>query len=161
MTRYRDRTLLWGEKGVVYWMGSATPKTISLNELRTTAADLDRLDGAFIGTDAQGENGVFMVTTRRTVTAGVEWIANCTAPDGSPTSQRAGQAGVTLAPRQGDSFSFDIAPNLRGSTPFPWQGTVSGTVAADGGTVDLRATASTSEESCDTGPVSLTVRPTS
>ena len=158
LTRSRDRTLLWVEKGVVYWMGSATPKTVSIKELRATAAGLDRLEGAFSGSDELGENAVFMVTTRRTVTAYVEWTANCTGPDGSPSAQRAGQAGVTLAPRQGRSFAFDIAENLRGSTPFPWQGTVSGTTDADGGTVEFRVTASTADESCDSGPKSIAVR---
>ena len=159
MTRSRDRTLLWAEKGVVYWIGSATPKTVSLKELRATAADLDRLEGAFSGNDSLGENEVFMATTRRTVTAHVAWTANCTNPDGSPSTQRAGQAGVTLGPRQGGSFTFEIAPNLRGTSSFPWQGTVSGTTDAKGGTVEMRVTASTAEESCDTGPLSLAVRP--
>jgi hypothetical protein len=102
-----------------------------------------------------------VVTTSRTATAYVEFTAQCTQPDGSPTHQRAGQARVTLLPRQGDSFTFDIAQNLiPPATPFPWQGTVSGIVGANGGTLDMRVTGSAEGDTCDTGQLSLTLRRT-
>ena len=43
------RELVWVERGVVYAIGSGTPKKISLANLRATARGLDRLDRAYIG----------------------------------------------------------------------------------------------------------------
>jgi hypothetical protein len=154
-----DRSLLWSEGGRVYTLGSGTPRTISLRQLRATAEDLDPLVGAFIGSDANGEQEAFFVATQRTVTGNVAWTAPCTAPDGTSVHPRAGQANVTLHPKRGSEFTFDIAANLGGSNPAPWQGTVSGTVGTSGGTVNIRATTTVDPDTCDTGPVSFAVRP--
>jgi hypothetical protein len=160
LTERTGRTLLWTEGGRVYWIGTGTPRTISLRELQATATGLDPLEGAFSGSDSLGEQEAQFVATRRTVTGNVAWTAQCAAPDGSPASQRAGQANVTLHPKRGSDFSFELAPNLGGSNPAPWQGTVSGTLGASGGTVNIRATVTVDQDSCDTGPVSVPVRPT-
>jgi hypothetical protein len=159
LTERTSRTLIWSEGGRVYWIGTGTPRTISLSELQATATGLDPLGGVFSGSDALGENDATIVSTRRTITADVSFTGACTAADGSPTSQRAGGASVTLLPRRGDAFSFDIAPNLTGTRPQPWQGTVSGTIGANGGSVEIRGTLSDAGDTCDTGAVSIPVRP--
>jgi hypothetical protein len=161
------RTLFWSEGGRVYEMGSGTPRTVSLKELRATAEALDPLVGGFSGSvESTSESGVFssheafVAVTRHTVSADVDWSADCVTPDGRPGTQRAGRARAALQPRRGDEFSFDIAPfAVRGSPPVPWQGTVSGTVGASGGTLNMRATAVAEGETCDSGPVTLTLRP--
>jgi hypothetical protein len=154
-----DRTLLWVEGGRVYRMGSSTPKTVSLKELRAAAEGLDGLVGSFSGSDAGGEQEAFLAVTRRTFTADVTWSANCTAPNGSPAAGRAGHARTTLQPLHGADFSFGIAPNvIESDPPIPWQGTVSGAVGGGGATVNMRVTATTDGDSCDSGPVSLALR---
>ena len=168
-THRTDRTLLWTEGGRVYEMGSATPRTVSLKELRATAEGLDGLVGAFSGgVDMTAPDGrfssheAFLAATQRTFTADIDWTADCTAPNGSPGTQRAGRAHVEALPRRGDDFSFEIGPNVvQGDSPVSWQGTVSGTVNASGGTVNTRVTATVEGESCDSGPVSITLRPDS
>ena len=150
----RERGLLWAEGGRVYRIVSTTPRTISFSDMHSIAAGLDRLEGAFTGSDATGENEAFVVTTRRTITADVAFTGQCTAPDGSSRNLLAGNARVTVLPRTSSTFAFDLADD-------PWQGTASGTIDASGGTLQLRATSTFYGESCDTGPVSLALRPDS
>ena len=159
LTRRRDRALLWTEDGVVYYLFTVTSKTVSLAELRATADGLDRMEGAFIGSDELGDNDAEVATTSRTVSVDVTFTGQCMA-FGERSGTRRGTARVAFAPRQGDSFSFDIAPNVdRERSDLPWQGTVSGTVSANGATVNLRATGADAEDTCDTGPVTLALRP--
>ena len=161
LKRARDRALLWAEDGVVLYMFTTTSKTVSLNELRATAAGLDRMEGVFVGSDNRGDNEAEVATTTRTVSVDLQFSGQCTA-FGEPSGRRDGAVRVTFLPRQGESFAFDVAANRsegRGDVLSTWQGTVSGTVGASGGTVNLRATGSDGDDSCDTGPVSLTLRP--
>lgn len=161
------RSLFWSEGGRVYELGSGTPRTVSLKEMRAAADGLDPLVGGFSGsTDSTTESGVFnsyeafIAVTRRTVSTDVDWSANCTTADGRMGTQRAGRALAVLQPRRGNAFSFDIAPfRVESSTPIPWQGTVSGTIGASGGTIDLRATALADGETCDSGPVTFPLKP--
>ena len=134
------RELVWVERGVVYAIGSGTPKRISLANLRATARGLDRLDRAWIGgpDDPDNSSGGFAVTTARTVT--VEFEAQCA------FTARVGQARVTLI-RRGNVFVFDIAEHRDG----PWTGTVTGTIAGDVLTLDIRASGTIGGEACDTG----------
>ena len=148
--------LLWAEGGVVYTIGTGTLKKVSLAELRATAAGLDRLGGAFVGTGGDPDlgTGALATTTAHTVTAHVEWGAHCALPDGTPAADRGGSASVTLLRRSGAAFHFDIAED-------GWTGGVDGTVGA--GSVDLtvRATTSVDGATCDTGTVSFTLEPMS
>lgn len=154
----RERALVWREGGVVYWIGTGTPRTISAAELRATATGLDRLEHDWLGSgpDPELETGAVLLTTRRTVTGNVSWGANCTNPDGSPATAYAGSVSVTLLPRAGDRFAFDLAGRDTGS--LRWSGRVSGTVGADALTLTLRATGTFNGATCDTGdvPVRLT-----
>jgi hypothetical protein len=154
---YLTRELAWVERGVVYTLGSGTPRKISLRNLRSTAAGLDRLERDYFGSAADPENssGAVAVTTARTVTATVDFEAQCALPGSTAVGVRAGTAEVTLLRRQGDSFSFDIADHRRGSEP--WTGTVTGSISPDAITLDVRATGTIEGEVCDTGPLSLTL----
>jgi hypothetical protein len=156
LTHGRDRVLLWGEGGVVYTLITSTPKTVSISELRATATGLDRLDGLWQANDELGYTDVLVAATSHTVTAEVEFTAPCvSAATGEPSPVRRATARVAFVPRQGDAFSFPIAPNLDpDQSGLTWQGMVSGTVG-NGGMVNLRATAADSQDSCDTGPQSL------
>jgi hypothetical protein len=162
------RTLFWSEGGRVYEIGSGTPRTVSLKELRATAEGLDPLVGGSSGSvESTSESGVFssheafVATTRRTVSADIDWSADCTTPDGRMGTQRAGRARAVFQPRRGEAFSFDVAPfTVTGSsTPVAWQGTVSGSVDASGGTISWRITAVAEGETCDSGPVTIPLRP--
>ena len=148
-----QRTLAWVERGVVYSVGSGTPRKVSLAHLRSTARGLDRLGRDWIGGSGNPDSGSygFAVTTERTITVSVSFEANC----GSAGSVRAGQAQVTLMRRQGNGFSFDIAERRVGSDP--WAGSVTGTISATAITLDVRATGTIDGEVCDSGPLTLTL----
>ncbi len=68
-----SRTLAWVEGGVVYSVGSGTPRKASLAQLRATAHRLDRLERDWIGGAGDPENSseAFAVTTARTVSVDV------------------------------------------------------------------------------------------
>ena len=152
-----NRQLAWVEGGVVYSLGSGTPRKVSLRALRSTAAGLDRLERDYFGSAADPDNssGAVMVTTRRTVTGTVEFEAKCLLPGSTAPSVRVGQANVTLLPRQGDAFSIDIAKHRDG--PEPWTGTITGTISPDAIVLQVSATGTIEGEACDTGPLTLTL----
>ena len=151
------RSLVWVEGGVVYSIGSGTPKKVSLAQLRATARGLDRLERDWFGSssDPDSSSGASAVTTRRTVTVHVDFEASCAPPGSSATTVRVGQAEVTLMRRQGNSFSFEIAEHRRGTGE--WSGTVTGTIAPSAITLNLRATGTVDGDVCDSGPVTLTL----
>jgi hypothetical protein len=154
------RTLAWVENGVVHAVGSGTPRKISLDDLRTTARKLDRLGRDWIGgaNDPDDSSEALAVTTERTVTIDVSFEASC-APPGNPDAAtvRVGQAGVTLLPRSGDQFAFDVAEHRRASDEVPWTGTVTGTITPAGITLQVRATGTSGGDVCDTGALTLTL----
>ena len=151
----RGHGLVWREGGVVFWMGTGTPRTITPRELRAVATGLDRLEGAWQGTagDPELPASAILATTSRTVTGDVEWGARCTNPDGSFASSAAGDVEVNFLARAGDRFSFGLAGRDTGSVR--WSGQVSGVVGADAVTLQMRATATVEGSPCDTGPVTL------
>lgn len=151
------RDLAWVERGVVYSLGSGTPRKVSLRDLRSTAAGLDRLERDYFGGAADPDNSsdAVAVTTKETVTATVNFEAQCAAPGSTAASVRVGTAEVALLRRAGDAFSFDIAGHRRGAEP--WTGTVTGTISPAAITLDVRATATIEGELCDTGALSLTL----
>ena len=161
LTNRRARVLIWSESGVVYVLITSTPKTVSLNELRATAGGLERLEGVWAGNDERADNEVSVAATSNTVTVETRFSGQCVfSPTGEPSAVRRATTRVAFLRRQGNDFSFDIGPNLdRERSDLAWQGTVSGTVGTNGGTVNVRATGADAEDSCDTGPVSLTLRP--
>lgn len=151
------RELAWVERGVVYSLGSGTPRKVSLKDMRSTAAGLDRLERDYFGGAADPDNtsDATAVTTRRTVTATVNFEAQCVAPGSTAAGVRVGIAEVTLLRRDGDAFSFDIATHRRSEEP--WAGTITGTISPDAITLDVRATATIEGELCDTGALTLTL----
>ena len=160
LRRSDRRALLWPESGAVYLISTNAPRTVSVRQLRQTAASLDELEGVFVARDAEDRNDVELAITRGTVTARVWFSAQCTR-DGEPAGPWEGRARVTLLPRQGNTFTFDVAPNLEEGESH-WQGTISGTVDANGGTIEIRAsTLNEFGDQCDTGALSLPLRPAS
>ena len=153
----KSRDLAWVERGVVYSLGSGTPRKVSVRNLRSTAAGLDRLERDYFGGAADPDNSsdATAVTTTRTVTANVSFEAQCAAPGSTAATVRVGIAEVTLLRRDGDAFSFDIATHRRSEEP--WTGTISGTISPDAITLDVRATATIEGEVCDTGALALTL----
>lgn len=142
----RTRELAWVERGVVYTAGSGTPRKVSLKALRSTVAGLDRLERDYFGSAADPDNSsnATAVTTEKTVTATVEFEAQCA------SGVRAGSVEVTLLRRQGDAFTFAI-------DSAPWTGTVNGAITPDAITLDIRATGTVEGEACDTGALTLTL----
>ncbi|HWM11310.1 MAG TPA: hypothetical protein VNO82_18270 [Solirubrobacteraceae bacterium] len=153
----RVRELVWVEGGVIYTLGSGTPRKVSLRSLRSTAAGLDRLERDYFGGAADPENSsdATAVTTKRTVTANVSFEAMCAPPGSTAFIARVGIAEVTLLRRQGSTFSFDIATHRRSSEP--WTGTITGTITPAAITLDIRATATIEGDVCDTGALTLTL----
>jgi hypothetical protein len=153
----KSRDLAWVEGGVVYSLGSGTPRKVSMRALRSTAAGLDRLERDYFGgsADPDSSSGATAVTTRRTVTARVDFEARCLAPGSTEPTVRAGSAEVVLLRREGNSFSFDVATHRTGEEP--WGGTVTGTISPDVITMDVRASATIEGEACDTGALTLTL----
>jgi len=145
-----QRTLLWVEDRRVYTLAAGTPRRVSLKQLRATAAGLQHLGRDYIGTHADPDNGSggVAVTTERTVTAYVDFEAQCVAPDGSPAGIRAGSARVATLPYRANAFSFDIGTD-------GWTGTVSGTVSSAAIALTVRASGTFGGMTCDTGALSL------
>ena len=135
-------SVVWSEGGRVYAVGTGTTRNVSVRQLRALVAGLEPLGSSYGGgsSDPQKSSGAEVVTTRRTITVYLEFEANCT------FTPHAGQAQVVLMPLRGNSFSFDVARNRRGSAP--WNGTVSGTVAADAVTLDYQVSGTIGGESC-------------
>ena len=151
------RTLAWVEGGVVYSVGSGTPRKVSLAQLRSTARRLDRLERDWVGSssDPDSGTGAVAVTTEHTVTLYLGFDASCAPPGSSASTVRAGQARVTLLRRNGSGFAFDLAEHRQGSDP--WAGTVTGTISATAITLGVRATGTIDGDVCDSGPVTLTL----
>lgn len=152
-----SRVLVWAERGVVYEVASGTPRKISLADLRSVARGLDRLERDWFGGSGNPDSSseAFAVTTARTVSVDVSFEATCTLPGSTAPSVRVGQTSVTLLRRDGNRFGFDIARHPRGEGA--WSGTVTGTIAPGAITLDVRATGTVDGESCDTGPLALTL----
>ena len=151
-----ERELAWVERGRVYSIGSGTPRTVGLKRLRSLATGLDRLGAFYIGTaDPRGSTEASALTTGHTISVLAVWDAQCTRPGSTEPTPRVGNARVLLAPRRGNTFSFDIAQNREGEDP--WTGTVSGTISRDSVAVNIRATGSIEGESCDSGPLSFSI----
>jgi hypothetical protein len=148
-----ERWLIWREDGLVYSIGSGTPKKVPLGQLRTTAARLDRLQHRYLGTspDPDSSTGAVLVAGESFVAGHVDWEAAC-----AGGSIRAGAADLALARRQGDAFGLDIA--LAGSpSALGWTGSISGVVSPAAIVLDIRATGVFDGASCDTGALSLTL----
>ena len=148
-----QRVLAWSEGGRVYSLSTGTPRKVSVRQLRSTAASLDRLVGAYAGStaDPESEASAELVLTRRTVSGRISWQGQCTSPGVTGSSPRVGGAEVTLLRRPANAFTVDIARNRRDGEEFPWTGTIQGTVARSGVGLTVRATGSSSEETCNTG----------
>jgi hypothetical protein len=56
LTHRGERALAWVERGVVYTVGSGTPKKVSLTQLRATARGLDRLERDWLGTTSNPDS---------------------------------------------------------------------------------------------------------
>ena len=80
----------------MYSVGSGTPRTVSLRQLRTTARKLDRLERDWIGgaSDPDDFSEAYGVTTERTVTLRVGFEADC-APPATPTPPSSASATPT------------------------------------------------------------------
>jgi hypothetical protein len=158
-SKARGFGLVWREGGVVYWMGTGTPRKISLADLRSTAEGLDTLEHEWIGTGGDPDlgGGAVLLTTRRTVTGNIDWGANCTNPDGSAGSPHAGSLQLTLAPRSGDRFTLDLAGRDTGS--LQWSGQITGTVAPDALSMTVHATGTFDGATCDTGESQFELKP--
>jgi hypothetical protein len=151
------RALVWSEHRRVYELSSGTPRTVSLRQLRATAAGLDELEGYFIGslTDAQERyHEGYFAATNRTVSGSVSWTAACTDAGGAPT-QYAGTSRVSFVPVRGNGFSFALKDTREDAKP--WTGTATGTVGTSSVDVTFRATGSFDGLSCDSGQVSLSL----
>lgn len=147
------RILVWSEGGEVYWLASGTPRKVSLKDLRDTATGLQRLGGYYIGGHADPNNSSEgeAVTTDGAISMGVAWEANC----GSERDIRVGNAFAFMVPRNGNTFTFDIAQHriLSGE----WNGTVTGTIRADAIDLTVDASAVIDGRTCVSGPVALTL----
>jgi hypothetical protein len=163
LTGRGQRQLLWREGGRVYWLATGTPRTVSLKELRATAAGLDPLGTAYAGspsnpqTDAEREAGALAITTAHTVTADVSWTGNCTDPGGTPNNYYGGGAHAALVRLNGNAFAFDVAQHGTGS--LTWNGTVSGSVASGSVALSVRATGTFDGNACDSGPLTFNLTP--
>jgi hypothetical protein len=147
------RLLVWVEAGKVYSLGSGTPRKVSLKDLRDTANGLEPLGGYYIGGHADPNNSseADAATTDRKLSIGVAWEANC----GSERDIRVGNAFAFMVPRNGDTFTFDIAQHRIPSAE--WTGTVTGTIRPEAISLTINATAVIDGLTCVSGPVELTL----
>ena len=137
----RARACVWREGGMVYWLATST-RQVTPADLRTTASSLDPLEQAWRGSggDPELDTSAILVTTtphrdrRRRVGRALHQR-----PTGASRPRPRASVEVNLLPRSGDRFSFSLAGRNTGSVR--WSGEVSGTVAADAITLNVRATA--------------------
>jgi len=150
-----QRSLVWVEDGVVYTLGTGTPRKVSLAQLRATAAGLEHLERDYMGTppDPDSFSEGHAVTTEHAVSTLAVWEAQCVAPDGSPAGSRVGSARVTMLSHSGNAFAFDIAQHRVGTDA--WSGSVSGTISPGALTLSIRATGTFDGLLCDTGALSF------
>jgi hypothetical protein len=150
-----QRSLVWVEDGLVHTLGTGTPRKVSLEQLRATAAGLEHLERDYMGTPADPDNSSegHAVTTEHAITAYVTWEAQCVAPDGSPAGLRAGSARVTLLSHRENAFAFDIAQHRVGKDA--WSGGVSGTISPAAIALTIRAAGSFDGLTCDTGALTF------
>jgi hypothetical protein len=159
------RSLVWTEDGKVYELGSAgSAKLISLAQLRATADALEPLVGYYRG-ELQNERGTEIASgeallTSSTVTARVDFTANCTDPGSTDGFPNEGRAEVSLLHRDGDGFTFDVGDTVIPDPNSTWDGTISGTIEGGTTTLDIRATGTTEGASCDSGAEVLTLKRT-
>jgi hypothetical protein len=162
LTGSRGRVLLWSEGGRVYELATGTPRTVSLKDLRFTAAGLDALERDYVGSGGDPDlgDGAVAVTTEHTITIDVSWGAHCATPGGIPAADYGGSAHPALLRRQGAAFGFDIARYRTGD--LAWAGSVSGTIGPDAIQLSMQASGFFDGATCDTGPVAyaLDQRPT-
>jgi hypothetical protein len=150
--RVRTSVLLWREDGSVYTMGSGTPKKVSVQGMRTTAAGLDHLGANYLGSFfALGSNntslGATLVTTQHFISGVIEWgTDNCTF-NGFPAAAHGGSATFLMLPLRNRAFSMPLTAG--------WNGSLSGTVAAPAVSVALQGRGTFDGTACDTGPMSV------
>jgi hypothetical protein len=155
----RDMVLLWREGGRVYWMGSGTPRKVSVRGMRATAAKLEPLGSNYIGSFfAEGTDntslGAVLVTTQRHVTGAIDFGTDACTLNGFPAAAHGGTATFTMLPTPGGAFSLPLNGPL--VTPGGWNGTLSGRLT--GPTVDVTLQGSGTFDdgiACDTGPMSV------
>ncbi len=166
----RGATLAWRERGVTYALITPTVRRVSVRDMRTTAARLDRLEGAWAGSrtdrDAEGYDrdvGGLLVTTSTTVSGTVEWGAPCADASGQVLAQRGGSATVSFLRRAGAGFRIGVP--VAGGDPT-WQGSIDGIVSATGVTLRPRLIGTprfqnvlgeTRDLACDPGGAPLTL----
>jgi hypothetical protein len=158
------RSLVWVEDGKVYELGSAgSARLISLAQLRATADALEPIVGHYTGS-LENETGTEIATgeavvTSTTATLRVDFTATCRDPGSTDGFPNQGRAEANLVHRDGDSFTFDIGDAVVPDPYSSWDGTVSGTIAGETTTLDIRATGRTTDgASCNSGSELLTLR---
>jgi hypothetical protein len=156
--RARETALVWSEDGGVYIVATGTQRKVSVSGLRATANGLEHLGANYIGDYFQpGSNntslGAVLVATERHVSGVVEWgTDNCTF-NGFPAAAHGGSATFMLLPLVSAAFSFPLNGPL--VSPSGWNGTLSGTFTPAAIDVTLQGSGTFDEESCDTGPMSV------
>ena len=130
---------------------------MSLKQLRSTAAGLERLGRSYLGSHADPNNssGALAVTTQRTITTRVDWESQCVEADGSPAGVYVGSAQATLVRRQPNAFAFDVAKHRVDNEP--WTGTISGTISPAAVNMTVQAGGTIGTMTCTTGSLPLTL----
>jgi hypothetical protein len=150
-----NRWLIWREDGLVYSIGSGTPRKVSIADLRATATRLDRLQHRYLGSspDPDNHSGAVLVAGEHFVAGHIDWHGACNSPDGHG---RSGAADLAVVPRLGNAFSLDVG-GAASTSASGWAGTISGTVSPTAIVLSIRATGVFDGVSCDTGALSLTL----
>jgi hypothetical protein len=160
---------LWTESGRVYEIATATPHTLSLAELLSTAQTLGHLEAHLVGQASiySGANtlggGADMLVTDVAVIAKVNWEPHCTERVEGIEGRGESGAYFTLPLTNG---SFSLPPTQVVSTvsvvqgePSTWTVSFSGSIAGAGGTFTVGASGESPRETCSLAPTTTALTP--
>jgi hypothetical protein len=155
------RSLVWREQGQLFELSTNTPRTIGVGALRSIAAGLQALRGAYAARLRQpggGSVSVQALVADRVLSPTVAWTAPCTRGGGEAAPGRS--ANVALGWISSSAPLTQALPGPIAAGP-PWSLAVSANVAATGPqmtvSVSWAAAAANAPESCSIGPLSLSL----
>lgn len=162
----QGKFLAWVEDGILYEVATSTPKTISDNDLNTTAAGLEHLLGVSFGQtqdpgSTSASSTVFVFD--RHVLLGLNWSAPCFAPGETFPSETPYSGANLMVPLSAGGFSvgptvtsaFNSGPN----EPKSWAVSASGTASTAGGQITVQAAGDAGNTHCSIGPVDVSLQP--
>lgn len=163
--------LIWSEGGILYGLGTGTPRTVSLADLQRTATGLERITGQLKG-ETPPETGfsakglgiqAHVMLGEHTALVETGWAGECTELAGSGLPPWGGGRTTLSLPVAGAGVSFGPGPaaleELAHGETAAWTLSVAGTLAAAGGQLTEQASGTSNGRACAIGPATFSLAP--